>query len=147
MKQKNISIICIMISTLFLSIGCVNAKEIELKTLQPAEYQNNNVLQNMEPAEALEYFAMPISLGIITFGLIIALIINIKHRGTENLGLKIISFLIPLVGFAVYITTYKKEPEKANQCGKYAIVALIVPFIYLIISIILRYIAYYLYLR
>lgn len=37
-------------------------------------------------------------------------------------GLKIISLLIPLVGLILYLVYNEKEPIKAKECGKFALI-------------------------
>lgn len=43
-------------------------------------------------------------------------------ESNENLGLKIVSFLFPLVGLIVYAVNIVQNPDIAKQCGKWALI-------------------------
>lgn len=51
-----------------------------------------------------------------------------------NVGLAILSFLIPIVGLVLYLTQKNEKPKTAKACGKAALACVIISFIFGIIS-------------
>lgn len=49
------------------------------------------------------------------------------------IGLLILSFLFPIVGLILYIVKIEREPEKAKDCGKWALAGFIVNVVILIL--------------
>lgn len=51
-----------------------------------------------------------------------------------NVGLAIVSFLIPVVGLVLYLTQKQEKPKTAKACGKAALACVIISFVFGIIS-------------
>ena len=47
-----------------------------------------------------------------------------------NMGLNIISFLLPIIGVILYILEHEKAPKKANQIGQWTICGVVVSIIF-----------------
>jgi hypothetical protein len=59
-----------------------------------------------------------------------------------NIGLNILSFLIPLVGLILFVVFNNESPVKAKSCGKFALIGFCIPFVFLIISFIISLLTY-----
>lgn len=47
---------------------------------------------------------------------------RIKITGTENIGLKLVCFLLPIVGVIVYAVNIVQNPKIAKECGIYSLI-------------------------
>ncbi len=108
------------------------------------EYWDDKMIQNIIQ---FSFILVPISLILLAFSLIKG--DNNSEENEElnmsdslNVGLKILCFIIPIVGLILYIVEKEKNPIKANSAGKCALWGFVISLLIALISIISIYTIY-----
>lgn len=141
MKIKNAAIIVII--TCIYSIAMQGYYFYDRTFGEGKEYWQDKLIENV-----LQFLliSVPISLIVLGFSLLNE---NNPEENEElimsdslDIGLKILCFLIPIIGFFLYIVEKEKNPSKASSAAKSALWGFVISLLIALISIIYTYTVY-----